>query len=94
MVKGVHWGMLIFFITWSSWNLLLYIHIGLWYSFFAGMVMVVTEAVYLGLLVFYSKIEKDFINDSYNSYLSRLESGSKSTVFDPHTSYKKNKKSS
>jgi hypothetical protein len=94
MVKGVHWGMLIFFITWSIWNLVLYTHVGLWYSFLAGIIMVITEATYLFLLIFYSKIEKDFINDSYNSYLSRLEGGSKSAVFDPHTSYKKNKKSS
>ena len=69
MVRGVHWGMLIFFISWSCWNLLLYTHVGLWYSFLAGILMVLTEAAYLILLIFYSRPQKDH----YNEYLERIK---------------------
>ena len=70
MVRGVHWGMLIFFITWSTWNLVLYTHVGLWYSFLAGILMVLTEAIYLFLLIFYSRQEKQ---DAFNGYLEDIE---------------------
>ena len=69
MVRGVHWGMLSFFITWSTWNLVLYTHVGLWYSFLAGILMVLTEATYLFLLIFYSKQEQQ---DSFSAYLEDI----------------------
>ena len=66
LVRGVHWGMLIFFITWSTWNLFLYYHIGLWMSVVAGFLMVLTETLYLFLLFYYSRNE---IKDGYSEYL-------------------------
>jgi hypothetical protein len=69
LVKGIHWGMLIFFISWSTWNLFLYYHVGLWLSVAAGSLMVFTESIYLFLLLYYSKEEK---LDGYADYL-RLE---------------------
>ena len=71
MVRGVHWGMLLFFISWSSWNLVLYSHVGLWYSVLAGIIMVITEATYLFLLIFYSYKQQE--EDHYQQYIDSLK---------------------
>jgi hypothetical protein len=57
MVRGVQWGTILFFMSWSSWNLYLYAHLNLWYSLFGGMTIVMAEAVYISLLFYYSRKE-------------------------------------
>jgi hypothetical protein len=91
MVKGVHWGMLIFFITWSIWNLVLYTHVGLWYSFLAGIIMVITEATYLFLLIFYSRQQQ---KDHYTEYLSGMVKPYSTHRFKAKVHQKINEKSS
>ena len=71
LVRGIHWGMLIFFISWSTWNLFLYLHLGLWFSFIAGILMVLTEGAYLSLLLYFSRQEQND-KDAYNQYLNSL----------------------
>ena len=52
-VAGIHWTMLVFFISWSTWNLYFYSHLKQWYSLSAGVLMVSTEITYMSLLIYY-----------------------------------------
>lgn len=73
MVKGIHWGMLIFFASWSTWNLYFYYYFSQWYSVAAGVIMVASELVYLSLLIYYARHEP--ANDSYAAYLKEEFNG-------------------
>ena len=52
-VAGIHWAMFLYFISWSSWNLIFWSHLKQWYSFIAGVLMVVSEFTYMILLIYY-----------------------------------------
>lgn len=49
-VSGVHWAPTLFFTTWGFWNMFLYSHLNLWFSFFGGLSMVVVNMAWLGLV--------------------------------------------
>lgn len=53
-VKGVSWWMIIFFAAWGFWNLFYYPHLDQWWSFLGGIALVLTNSIYLALLIFYS----------------------------------------
>ena len=54
-VAGVHWPMFIFFMSWSTWNIYLFYSFSLWLSLVGGAAMLVTELVYILLLIKYSR---------------------------------------
>jgi hypothetical protein len=53
-VAGVHWVHVGFFAVWGLWNLYYYPHLGQWWSFVGGVAIVVTNLIYVGLLLRYS----------------------------------------
>lgn len=57
MVRGVDWRTLAFFTTWSAWNLYYYMHLSQWWSLAAGLLMLGSNALYLGLMIYYTKHE-------------------------------------
>lgn len=58
MVRGVNWLVIAFFASWGFWNLLYYPHLGQWFSFAAGVLLVTGNTVYAALLVYYIRKEK------------------------------------
>lgn len=54
-LKGVHWGPTIFFTAWSFFNLWFYPANGLWFSFLGACSIVVTNAIWLGLVLYYRR---------------------------------------
>lgn len=54
LVRGLDWKMLGFFTAWGCWNLFYYPHLDQWLSFAAGLGLVVTNAVYLVLVLYYT----------------------------------------
>ena len=54
-VKGVSWPHVGFFSLWGLWNLYFYPWAGAWFSFAGGMVIVVTNTIWLMLLIKYSR---------------------------------------
>jgi len=71
IVRGIHWPMMIFFMSWSSYNIYFYGHLVQNYSFYAGFTILTAEIIYLYLLLYYTYIEKK--SDSYSSYLEEYE---------------------
>jgi hypothetical protein len=53
MVRGVHWAPILFFLSLGFWNLYFYPAVGAWYSFFAGINVVASNAVWWGQMVYY-----------------------------------------
>lgn len=49
-VAGVHWAPTAFFTTWGLWNCYFYPSLDQWMSFCGGLAIVVTNAVWLGLV--------------------------------------------
>jgi uncharacterized membrane protein YfcA len=58
MVRGVSWIMLAFFTTWGGWNLYFYPHVGAMWSFYAGILLFITNFVYVSLIVYYIRKEQ------------------------------------
>lgn len=56
-VKGVHWLHVGFFAAWGLWNLFYYPHLGQWWSFAGGVLIVTTNLIYVALLLYYSRPE-------------------------------------
>jgi hypothetical protein len=50
-VKGVYWPITAFFAAWGVWNLFYYPAIGQWLSFYAGIVLVLGNIVWVALAV-------------------------------------------
>lgn len=61
-VKGVSWPVTGFFTAWGLWNLLYYPHLEQWFSFFGGILLVLTNSIWLALLMYYRKKDKDASN--------------------------------
>lgn len=53
VVKGVHWLPTSFFVSWGVWNLYFYPHLGQWYSFAAGVLLVVVNIIWLCMMFYY-----------------------------------------
>jgi len=56
-VSGVSWIHAGFFASWGYWNLFYYPHLGQWYSFIGGLLLVVVNTIWLFQLVYYGKIK-------------------------------------
>lgn len=57
-VKGVNWLSCLFFTTWGFWNLFFYPHLNQWLSFFGGILIVLGNILWLGLIIRYKRLEK------------------------------------
>ena len=71
VVRGIYWPMIIFFISWSTWNLYFYGVLGQWYSVLGGISIVTAEAIYIYLLVHFSNLE-NLHKDSFSSYIEEM----------------------
>jgi len=49
-ISGVHWAPTTFFTLWGFWNMILYSHLSLWFSFFGGLSMVIVNVTWLALV--------------------------------------------
>lgn len=54
-VAGVWWPAVLFFTMWGVWNLWYYPSLDQWLSFVAGALLATCNAVYVALLVYYSR---------------------------------------
>lgn len=57
-VRGVSWVHVLFFAFWGFWNLFYYPHLGQWVSFFGTIVIVTTNTIWVGMLFYYSWLER------------------------------------
>lgn len=55
MVRGFHWSPIVFFTSWSIFNLFFYPLNNLWYSFAGGSVLAVVNAIWLYFIFKYRK---------------------------------------
>ncbi len=53
MVLGFDWRVAIFWTTWGLWNLFYYPHLEQWLSFAAGVVIVVANATWVAMAIYY-----------------------------------------
>ncbi len=58
IVRGVSAMSTAFFFSWGLWNLYYYPFLGQWYSFLAGLAIMVANSVWLGLMIHYIRKEK------------------------------------
>jgi hypothetical protein len=57
-VRGVSLVSTVFFTSWGVWNLYYYPSLNQWISFFGGASLVMMNAIYVGLMIYYEKKEK------------------------------------
>jgi len=57
-VRGVSIVAIIFFTSWGFWNLFYYPHLGQWISFFGGLFIVSANSVWIWMMVYYLRQEK------------------------------------
>lgn len=57
-VKGINWTTYAFYASWSMWNLYYYPSLDQWFSFIGGLMIVVGNVTWLGLLIKYKRLEK------------------------------------
>jgi len=55
MVKGVSVVSVAFFAVWGIWNLFYYPYLQQWWSFYGGVAIVVTNIVWIHLMLYYRK---------------------------------------
>ena len=55
VVQGISLLPTVFFTSWGLWNLFYYPHLEQWFSFFGGIVLVLTNAVWLVLALYYKR---------------------------------------
>ena len=58
VVRGISYVHVGFFSLWGFWNIYYYPYLGQWVSFFGGILIVLTNTVYLGMLVYYAHKEE------------------------------------
>ena len=58
MVRGVSWLHVSFFAVWGVWNLYYYPSLDQWFSFAGGVFLVVTNTLWVWLLVYYTLQER------------------------------------
>lgn len=54
-VNGVSIVSTVFFTSWGVWNLYYYPSLGQWYSFVGGLFIVISNSIWIGLMLKYSK---------------------------------------
>jgi hypothetical protein len=54
-IRGVYWPIWAFYTAWGFWNLYYYPSVDCWYSFLAGIIMVIANLIWLILAVRYRK---------------------------------------
>lgn len=54
-IKGITLFPVIFFTSWGVWNLWFYPSVDCWYSFTGGVAMVLANALWLGMAVYYGR---------------------------------------
>jgi len=52
---GIYLPAVVLFMLWGVWNLYYYPHLGQWYSFAAGCVLVAANISWVGLMCFYGR---------------------------------------
>jgi len=57
-VNGVSWITTGYFTLWGIWNLYYYPHLGQWASLIGGIGIAITNTIWLGQLIYYSKIQE------------------------------------
>lgn len=57
-VKGVNMLSCFFFTAWGYWNLFYYPHLNQWLSFAGGILIVLGNTLWLGLIIKYKRLEK------------------------------------
>lgn len=55
---GIHWGMVAFMTGWGFWNLFFYGGLEQHWSFWAGVFMLLSNLLYVGLLIRYTFLKK------------------------------------
>lgn len=53
-IKGFHWVVLLFFTSWGYWNLFYYPHLGQYLSFICGVGVVLSNTIYLSMVLYYT----------------------------------------
>lgn len=62
-VKGFNPWTTVFFTSWGIWNLYFYPSLGQWMSFFGGLAIVLVNAAWLMLVIYYLRFKNDGSND-------------------------------
>lgn len=57
-ISGMYWPSGIFFATWGLWNLYFYPALGQWFSFSAGLILVLGQVVWVFLLFRYRAYQR------------------------------------
>lgn len=57
-VAGISWLHVSFFAGWGFWNLFYYPHLDQWWSFAGGLLLVITNTVYVLLLIEFSSDQR------------------------------------
>ncbi len=55
VIRGVHWATVVIASLWGFWNLHYYSSLDQWWSFFAGILLVISNSVWLILVFYYEK---------------------------------------
>ena len=58
-IKGVSIISVIFFTFWGFWNLYYYPHLEQWLSFFGGLFIVSANCLWVGLMIYYTRRNKN-----------------------------------
>jgi hypothetical protein len=54
-VRGTRWQLMVFFSSWSIWNLYYYPHLGQWLSFVGGVSLMVANVTWTALAAYYMR---------------------------------------
>jgi len=72
-IKGVYWPTMVFFTIWGVWNLYYYPALDQWFSFMAGIVLVLGNAIWVALAIRMKYFNKEqcakFYKIKYGIYL-------------------------
>lgn len=55
---GVSWMTIAYFSSWGYWNLYYYPHLGQWWSFVGGILIVAANTIWAGQIIYYKFIQK------------------------------------
>ena len=58
-LHGVHWSPTVFFALWSVWSLYFYAGLEQWFSFYAGILLVIADTTWLGQVLYYYYKEEE-----------------------------------
>jgi hypothetical protein len=58
-VRGIDWRYLAFYIGWGAWNMFYYPSLGQWWSFYAGILIIWFDVIWLAQIWYYNGLEKN-----------------------------------